>query len=100
MNVAFHSIWDAQACDESFLKRHLKTVLMDQNKQNWHEQVNNSNKCATYKLIKTSLKFETYLMKLPSYLANRQYRNIEIEGSLRQGGVLSVPLFAKMMDTL
>ena len=27
-------------------------------------------------------------------------RNIEIEGSLRQGGVLSVTLFAKMMDTL
>ena len=28
----FSYIWDAQACDETFLKRHLKAVLMDQNK--------------------------------------------------------------------
>ena len=33
----FSYIWDAQVCDELFLKRHLKTVLMDQNKQKWHE---------------------------------------------------------------
>ena len=53
--IGFSYIWNAQACDETFLKIHLKTVLMDQNKQNWYEQVNNSNK-----LVKTSLKFETY----------------------------------------
>ena len=34
------------------------------------------------------------------WVRQEKSRNIEIEGSLRQGGVLSVTLFAKMMDTL
>ena len=30
MNVAFHTYVMHSACDETFLKRHLKTVLLDQ----------------------------------------------------------------------
>ena len=36
-----------------------------------NEQVYNSNNCATYKLIKTTLKFETFKINLPSYLATK-----------------------------
>ncbi len=50
---------------DNWLKEIIKQNVKDQYAQKWSLDVNNSSKCSTYRLFKTSFEFEKYLVKLP-----------------------------------
>jgi hypothetical protein len=62
-------VWDAQTCDQLIIKHLVKQKLQDQYQQQWLDQVTNSGKCLTYRIIKPSLQFESYLTSLPRHLS-------------------------------
>ena len=49
----------------SMFKESLKNCLKDQFRQEWHNEVVNSSKCINYRIFKTDLSLEKYLLELP-----------------------------------
>lgn len=56
--------------DIESLKQELRTRLHDQYRQSWSAEVFASGKCLNYRIFKTELKFEMYLLQLPPPLCH------------------------------
>ena len=69
-NCGYSDIWLSQSNVMSFdvFKARIKNRLQDQFKQDWHSQVSNCSKCLNYRIFKTDLVFENYLLNIPSKL--------------------------------
>ena len=60
-------IWREQTCiSATWLKKKVKTILIDQFIQNWRETLFNSPKGLNYRVFKDTLDLETYLVILPT----------------------------------
>ena len=76
-NVGRYDIWLLQNGKEAALcKLYLKQTLHDQNLQNWHDSLRNSNKGQMYSIYKDNIQFEPYLtiLKRNEYLILAKFR--------------------------
>ena len=63
-NLGLSALWHKDQFDPSWFKRQINQTSRDHQCQNWLETVTNSSHCRTYKLLKTELKLEHYLLGL------------------------------------
>lgn len=65
-NSGMSFVWLTQGRDikKDYLKSHILISLKDQFKQNWRGELENSNKCITYRSIKETFGYENYLSNL------------------------------------
>jgi hypothetical protein len=62
-------IWQNQShINTNNIHKHIKQILLDQFKQQWHSSLNNSSKGSTYSNFKKDIMLETYLLSLPCHL--------------------------------
>lgn len=62
-------IWENQTiCSYNWLKSIVKEILQNQFVQDWRSIVDNSPKCINYRIFKTNLNLEKYLLILPTDL--------------------------------
>jgi len=60
------NVWlDYQNVNKSWLRLAVKQRLNDMFHQNWHSTINESSQCVNYRLFKTTLRLEEYMVKLP-----------------------------------
>ena len=67
-SCGFSGVWRNQAitCSpENFKKKQIQQRLADQFFQKWSAEIYQSNKCINYRIFKTTLKLENYLIDLP-----------------------------------
>ena len=60
-------MWMNQNINTHTIRNQIGSILKDQFRQKWHQDVDASSKCCNYKIFKTEHKFETYLIKLPHF---------------------------------
>ena len=69
-NIGCTEYWIMQSIPNlNYFKSKVKSSLYDQYLQNWSSNVYNSSKCLNYRIYKTELKLEKYLLCLPTNLA-------------------------------
>ena len=64
-NIASNDCFDFE-----WFKHAFKLRIEDGFKQEWHDSINNSNSCITYRLFKDNFKFEQYLISMPPHLSS------------------------------
>lgn len=68
-SLGYSNIWITQGdgLNEKWVVKTIERKLQDQFIQKWEQDINNSSKGLTYKIIKTSFGYEQYLSILPEY---------------------------------
>ena len=69
-NIGCSHYWYMQNVPNfNLFKQKIKSVLFDQYLQTWNSSINESAKCLNYRIYKTDLKLENYLLCLPKNLS-------------------------------
>ena len=62
-------VWDYQQANSTWLKNYIKQNICDQHFQDWSSTLNISSSCCNYKIFKSELCLEKYLIILPRSLS-------------------------------
>lgn len=68
-NCGFNFVWNCQQVNSTWLKNCIKQRISDQQIQDWSSTLDNSSSCYNYKIFKSELCLEKYLIILPRSLS-------------------------------